>query len=302
MRAAREQQIGRFSAEQARQRFLEAYDVAMRDWPQPWDEQDVDTAYGSVHAFRYGPAEGAPIVLLHGSAGNSSNWYPQIAALGEHHPVYAIDTLDDPGRSVQRRPFTGEAANAAWLDETLAGLGLDGVHLVGASYGGWLALSLALHRPARLASITLIDPGGLQRVPLRFYANILAGAFATLAPKRTRPWFSRILANHALIMPPEHLDPVMIVARTWRTRRPPARPLKDDELRSIRVPVQVLIAGRSSLLRPKHALARARRLIPDVRAEIVPGAGHGLSLERPDLVNQRILNFIDAEPPRVESR
>jgi pimeloyl-ACP methyl ester carboxylesterase len=301
MRESRDQHTGHFSTEQARHRFLEAYDIAMRDWPQPWDGRDVETSYGTVHVFRYGPAEGAPIVLLHGSAGNSSNWYPQVAALGAHHPVYAIDTLDDPGRSVQRRPFTGEAANAAWLDETLAGLDLDGVHLVGLSYGGWLALALALHRPGRLASVTLIDPGGLQKVPLRFYANVLAGALATLAPKRMRPWLSRVLANHALVMPPQHLDPIMIVARTWRSRRPAPLPLSDDQLRSLRLPVQVLIAGRSSLLRPKLALARAQ-LIPGVRAEIVPGAGHGLPLEQPELVSQRILNFADTEHPHTQSR
>jgi pimeloyl-ACP methyl ester carboxylesterase len=293
--AAKQLRIGRFTSDEARERFLRAYHVAMEAWPQPRREYDVDTSFGTVHVHRYGPEQGSPIVLLHGSQGNSTNWYPQIAALGERHPVYSLDTIDDPGRSVQRRPVVGTAESAAWIDETLAALGLDGVHLVGISYGGFLATALALHRPDRLASVTLLDPGGLQKVPVKFYANLITGALATLAPRRTRPWFAARLANHALVLPPEQLAPVMIVARSWRTNRPAARRLDDDELRAITVPVQLLVAGRSSLLHPRRAVARAQALIPSVRTEIVTGAGHGLAMERPELVNQRILDFIAAQ-------
>ncbi|GIJ06996.1 alpha/beta fold hydrolase [Micromonospora andamanensis] len=292
MTATRDPGVGRFVNDQARERFLQAYDVAMRSWPQPRQEFDVETSFGTVHVHRHGAGPGAPVVLLHGAQGNSSNWYPQVAALGEHHPVYALDTIDDPGRSVQRRPVVGSAESAAWLDETLAALDLSDVHLVGMSYGGFLALAVAVHRPDRLASVTLLDPGGLQKVPVKFYANVLAGALATLAPRRTRAWFAHRLANHALIESAEQLAPVMIAARHWRTRRPAARRFDDDELRAIRVPVLLLVAERSSLLRPRQAVARARALIPSVRAELVRGAGHGLSLERPELVNRRVLDFI----------
>ncbi|WP_337999694.1 alpha/beta fold hydrolase [Streptomyces murinus] len=52
---------------------------------------------------------------------------------------------------------------ARWLDETLAGLGLDRVHLVGGSYGGWLALNQAHRRRDRLASVTLLDRAAWRR-------------------------------------------------------------------------------------------------------------------------------------------
>ncbi|MEV1329232.1 alpha/beta fold hydrolase [Micromonospora costi] len=290
----RQRRIPGFTSEQARQRFLDTYDIAMRAWPEPRHELDVDTEYGRTHVHRHGSAPGRPIVLLHGASGNSSNWYPQVAALGGGHTVYALDTIDDPGRSVPQRPLDNPVTRAEWLDQVLAGLRLDAVHLVGVSYGGWMALNQAVHRPARLASVTLLDPGGLQRVPVKFYANVLAGALAMLAPRRTRPLAARLLANQALLESDEQLAPVLQAARSWRTDRPAAPRLEDDELRRVAVPVQLLIAGRSSLLHPARALARARTLIPGVRAEIVPGAGHGLSLERPDLVNRRILDFVAA--------
>ncbi|MBD0735859.1 hypothetical protein BGM09_22455 [Streptomyces sp. CBMA29] len=61
------------------------------------------------------------------------------------------------------------------------------VHLVGSSYGGWLALNQAHRRSDRLASVALLDPGGLEKVGLRFFVWIVASLFATLAPKASRP-------------------------------------------------------------------------------------------------------------------
>jgi pimeloyl-ACP methyl ester carboxylesterase len=205
--------------------------------------------------------------------------------------VYSIDTIDDPGRSVLRRAVRDSTDNAAWIDQTLAGLGLDGVHLVGLSWG-WLALNQAVYRPGRLASVTALDPGGIETVPATFLVHMLLGVLLLATPAGLRPWPARRLALQALLMPAEQLRPVLLAARTWRGTRGLARRFDDDELGGIGVPVQILFAGRSSLLRPEWALARVRALIPDVRAEIVEGAGHGLPLERPECVNRRILDFV----------
>ncbi|MFG2917408.1 alpha/beta fold hydrolase [Kitasatospora sp. NPDC048298] len=285
--------VGHFVTESARAKFLAAYDRAMELWPSPRQELDVETAYGSVHVHRYGPATGDPIVLLHGHAGHPSNWYPQIAALGEHHPVYAIDTLDDPGRSVQRAVAAGSPENAAWLGEVLAGLALERVHLVGASYGGWLALNQAVHAPERLASVAPLDPGGIEKVPARFYVHLVAGLFGMLAPRPLRPAVGRLLANPALSAPREMTAPLMLALRSYKpSGRPPVRTFTDEELASIRLPVLVLVGRRSALLRPHRVVERVTRLIPGVRAEILERAGHGLNLEQPGTVNERLLGFI----------
>ncbi|GAA2722597.1 alpha/beta fold hydrolase [Actinocorallia aurantiaca] len=288
-------EIGRFTGETARERFLEAYDEAMRLWPDPRSGAEVETSYGTVYVHRYGPESGEPVVLLHGHGANASTWYPQIEALGERHPVFAVDTLDDPGRSVQSVLAAGSEDNARWLDEALAALDLEDVHLVGHSYGGWLALNQAIHAPGRLASVSLLDPGGLQKVPRRFYVNLVAGALAMGAPRRFRPRLARLLANSALVSPPELLRPAMLAARAFRpSARPPARPFTDEELRSVGVPVLALLAQRSVLLDPVSAGARLRSLLPSARVEIVPAAGHGLPLEEPRLVNERVLRFVES--------
>jgi pimeloyl-ACP methyl ester carboxylesterase len=289
--------VGHFVSEDARGKFLEAYDRAMELWPSPRRELDIETSYGTVHVHHYGPSEGEPVVLLHGHAGHPSNWYPQIAALGEHHPVYAIDTLDDPGRSVQRAVAAGSEENAAWLGEVLAGLGLERVHLVGVSYGGWLALNQAIRAPERLASIVPMDPGGIEKVPARFYVHMIGGLFGMLAPRSLRPAVGRLLANPALGAPREMIAPLMLAMRSYKPNtRPPARPFTDEELGAIRVPTLVLVGKRSALLRPRQVVERVTAQIPGVRAEILERAGHGLNLERPEAVNERLLGFIGAVP------
>ena len=59
---------------------------------------------------------------------------------------------------MQEKPITGPEDEAQWLDETLAGLGLERVHLMGVSIGGWTAVNYAARRPGRAASLVLLDP------------------------------------------------------------------------------------------------------------------------------------------------
>ncbi|WP_436791638.1 alpha/beta fold hydrolase [Yinghuangia sp. YIM S10712] len=94
-------------------------------------------------------------------------------------------------------------------------------------------------------------------------------------------------------MPRELLEPVMIGARSFGPQRSAARPFTDTELRRASVPMLVLLAGRSVLLHPERARDRVLTLVPHAEVEIVPGAGHGLPLEAPDLVNERILKFVE---------
>ncbi|SEQ98379.1 alpha/beta fold hydrolase [Actinokineospora terrae] len=76
------------------------------------------------------------------------SWYPHIADLAAHHDVYAVDTIGEPGHSVQTRALETADDLADWLTDLLAGLGHDKVHLVGLSRGGFLALTLAIRRSA----------------------------------------------------------------------------------------------------------------------------------------------------------
>jgi pimeloyl-ACP methyl ester carboxylesterase len=284
-------QLSHFTSESARERFLAAYDEAMKRWPEH-RTLDLPTEYGMTRVWSAGSDPRPPIVLLHGSQGTSANWWRMIHGLCADRSVYAIDTIDDPGGSVQTVDAKEASAKARWLDQVLDQLPTSKVHLVGVSYGGWLALNQAVRGSSRLQSVVLLDPGGLEKVPASFYAQMLLGLPAAVAPKRLRPWLARRLANPALVEPPDQLKPVMLAARTWRANRPAAAVVPDEELRTIDVPMLIVLAQRSVLLKPERARQRAEKEIPGIRTILMPGVGHGLILEEPNEVNRHILEFI----------
>ncbi|MFF3954168.1 alpha/beta fold hydrolase [Streptomyces sp. NPDC001890] len=296
--------IGRYVNDTLRDRYFAACDAVYALGAPARSETDVETAFGTTHVYRYGPTDPAaesrtPVVLIHGSGGCSAQWYPNTRALAAERPVYALDTPGDPGRSVHREPMWQPERAAQWMDEALDALGLDRVHLVGSSYGGWLVINQAHLRPGRLASVTALDPGGLEKVGLRFFVWIFASLFATSAPKALRPRLAAWLEQPVLIVP-ELRTMIRSGVRAFRIRRPAPLPLSDDQLATIRTPFHLIMGKRSLLVHPQRQLERVPRLIPGARAEIIAATGHGPQIDHPDLINARMLDFMkdtDAATP-----
>jgi pimeloyl-ACP methyl ester carboxylesterase len=277
----------------ARDKFMAAYQRAFARWPQPCEEFDVETATATtrVHAYRPHPA-GDPVVLLAGAGFNASAWYPHVAALSGNGPVYGIDLPGDPNTSIARALITPPQNCAAWLDELLGKLGDRPVHLIGFSYGGWIAMNQAIRAPGRVASITLLDPAGLTKLNARFWIWFSFAGLACLTPmplrRRLARWFD------TPTMADQELIPLMWAGlRGYHAEPKFPSVLTDDELRAISVPTLLVTGARSSLLTPAQARARGR-LIPNAEIAIVPGSHGGFN--RIDELNNRITAFIKAQP------
>ena len=284
--------VGSWVSEAAREKFMAAYEQAFALWPQPVEEFDIETATATtrVHAYRPHPG-GTPVVLLTGAGFNASGWYPHVAALAKHHPVYGIDMPGDPNPSVARAPLTPPASCAAWLDELLAQLSERPAHMVGLSYGGWVAMNQALRAPGRVASITLLDPAGLTRPDARFYRWLTISGLATLTPMPLRRHLARWL-DLPHMLEPELMTLMWAAIRGYRAE--PKKPgiLTDDELRAIDVPVLLVTGARSALLTPAQARARGS-LMPHAEVAVVPGSHGGFN--RIGELNDRIAAFIKAQ-------
>jgi pimeloyl-ACP methyl ester carboxylesterase len=289
---APEGEPGSWVSDAARAKFMAAYDRVFALWPQPREAFDIETATATtrVHAYRPHPG-GAPVVLLTGAGGNAAFWFPHVAALAEVGPVYGIDMPGDANPSVARALMTPPASCAAWLDELLGKLSDRPAHLVGFSYGGWVALNQAIRAPGRVASITLLDPAGLTRPDARFYRWLTISGLATLTPMPLR----RRLAGWLDL--PHMLEPELMTLM-WEAirgyRAEPKKPdvLTDDELRAIDVPVLLVTGARSALLTPAQARARGS-LMPHAEVAVVPGSHGGFN--RIDELNDQISAFIKAQ-------
>jgi pimeloyl-ACP methyl ester carboxylesterase len=295
--------VGSWVSEGARQKFMVAYERAFALWPQPQEDLDIETATATtrVHAYRPHP-NGPPVVLLTGAGFNASAWYPHVKALAEDGPVYGIDMPGDPNPSVWREPLTPPASCAAWLDELLSKLSDRPAHLVGQSYGGWVAMNQAIRAPGRVASITLLDPAGLTKLDARFWWWLSISGLATLTPVPLRRRLARWLDNPVMLQQ-ELMTLLWAGSRGYRMEPKFPDVLTDDQLGQIRVPTLLITGARSALITPKEARDRASHM-PHAEVAVVPGS-HG-SFDRIDALNDKMAAFIKAhatdnqaaQPPR----
>lgn len=291
-RTAVQNRLGHFVNEAARIRFMESYERAMQFWPSPREEFDVPTSFGSTRVYAHGAGDSRKpvVVLLHGQNATAASWHANVGPLAEHFAVYAVETLGEPGMSVQSEPIVHAEQSAEWLAEVLDRLGLTRVHLVGLSYGGWLAANHALRRGDQLASLTLLDPAAVfagVHLPTLLHAA-LAGLLGVDSVIRK---FIIKIRNGS--RPSEAQMRLLVDAmRTYRVRLPPPLRFGDADLRSIRVPSLVLFGAKSAMHNSHRAAERARRLLRDVRVNVLAGTGHGLPSERTETVNADIVAFV----------
>ncbi|GAA2645406.1 alpha/beta fold hydrolase [Paractinoplanes durhamensis] len=290
--------VGEFRNDQARDRFFTVYDdLVARLWPSASVDSDVVTSFGTTRVHRLGAGDETPFVLLPGSGGPSLMWHAYVGRLAASRPVIAIDLVGEPGPSVQTRAIDSGDEWSAWLDEVLTGLGVDRAHLVGTSYGGWIALRHALRSPDAVASLALLDPGGFGKVSRKFLIWIIACGLAGFAPRAIRHALARPLRNVAL----RDDDAMPLVKATFGFRRRhilPA-PLTDDELGRITTPTLALVGGHSQLYDAREVTARISARMPHAVAEIIPEASHDLALWRPDELAARIVTFAAGSPARA---
>jgi pimeloyl-ACP methyl ester carboxylesterase len=237
---------------------------------------------------------GPPLVFLHPAAG--PGWDPFLDALAERHTVYAPD-----------HPGTGETARDAihrvpslWdlvliYDELLDALGLDGVPLVGASFGGMMACEVAAHRRAAVSALVLLDPIGLWRddAPVAQYMTMTPDELAAVLFADPQGPVAQ-----AAMAPPADGDLAVALADTVWALGATGKfvwPIPDKglhrRLHRITAPALVVWGEHDRLVSPVYA-EEFRSRLADARVEIVPGAGHVPQLERLDVVGPMVLDFL----------
>jgi pimeloyl-ACP methyl ester carboxylesterase len=292
--------IGTFRDPAAEARYFAAYDHAMSRCPVPDEVLDVGTAHGTTRVYRFGGGDAPPLVLLPGLAATSACYADLLPVFAGTGPVYTVDTLGEPGRSVHRKPFTGHADRARCLDDVLGELGLGQVHLVGGSTGGWHCVNQAIHAPERLASISLLDP---TTVTVPFRRAVIASALlcAVVRTERALRWFvGRAVGRDALDRPEVRL--VLAGVREYLPRVPfPACP-PEDRLRALRLPVLALFAERSEVHDAAPAARRLSALVPHADVELRPGLSHAFPLPPAELAHfaARVLAFTGRRATTVD--
>ncbi len=273
-------------------RYFAAYDAVLAGWPLPVEPVDVPSPYGTTRVTMCGPADGRPLVLLHGGGATSTQWFANVARLGAASRVYAIDMIGDAGRSVHDgRAMRTVADLLDWLERVLGRLGVERTNLCGHSYGAWLALTYAVHAPDRVRRLVLLDPSSC-------FAGLRLAYRLRAVPLFARPSAARVRAFVDWETGGTSPDPTWLELMALSGEFPrsplvlPRRPAP-DRLRAMGVPTLVLLAERSRCHDVDRVARNARRLVPRAATVTLPGASHhNVPMVGAERFNDEVVDFL----------
>lgn len=249
---------------------------------------------------------GPTVVLLHGFTGSTSSWHSLAAALTPSYKVVMIDALGHGKSEAPTDPARYSLPNvAADFVAILDALELDQVALLGYSMGGRMALHIATVASDRLHSLILesASPGlaiEQERTARQHSDEALACHLETAGLEAfVNYWESIPLFASQRNLPVE----VQTEQRQQRFQNNPqglAQSLRGagtgmqtglwDKLPTLKVPT-LLITGELDTKYVEIGRQMSERLL-QAKLEVVPGCGHAVHLENPELFASLVLNFL----------
>jgi pimeloyl-ACP methyl ester carboxylesterase len=227
------------------------------------------------------------VILLPGLACDAGLWRAQLPALASRHRVHVSDVH-------QRCDSLPEMA-AQLLRELPVGRHV----LVGASMGGMVAMHAALQAPERVAALALLGTSARADTPelLRLRSDacelfaqgrmdevLRANVLFAFHPLHTR---GALVQDYLAML--QRAGAAQLVAQN---RAVMARADSRPDLPRIACPVLVA-CGEADLLTPPEHSREMACAIPDARLEVIPGAGHMLTMEQPARVQALLLDWLE---------
>jgi pimeloyl-ACP methyl ester carboxylesterase len=274
--------------------------TAAQLWPVPFENILVPTDFGSTFVRASGPKNAPPLVLLHGITATSMMWAPNVGAWSQDYRVYAVDIINDYGLSRNTKCIWRKQQLLQWLDQVCDGLGIhDKINLVGMSYGGWLAaLYAASIYGKRLHKLVLLAPGSpVLNMNWEFLKRSLGSTlFGGKAAEYLFTWLFADGVKHSerCVITMEDFGYFLYMGMQHFQRRffiYPG-PLAASAWKNVQVPVLFLVGEHEKLYDPEKAIRKIKRLVPTVSTQLIPEAGHDLTMVQAPLVNQAVLDFL----------
>jgi pyruvate dehydrogenase E2 component (dihydrolipoamide acetyltransferase) len=247
-----------------------------------------------INYLRLGEEAGPPIILVHGYGADLNTWMFNQPHLAQRHTTYAVDLPGHGGSDKQLKE-----GSIRELAEAIAGfmdrLQIERAHLVGQSLGGAAVLQLAIDRPQKAASLTLISSAGLgEEINMPY----IEGFIHASGRKDLKPELEKLFADPGLVsrdmindvLKYKRMDGVDQVLRGIAGSAfagGKQSVVLRDKLSAVKAPVQVIFGAKDQIIPAKHA----EGLSGNVTVRIIPGASHMPHMEAASEVNRLILEL-----------
>jgi pimeloyl-ACP methyl ester carboxylesterase len=283
-----------FKSPEVEAEYNSVYETALKLWPVTYDEFYAPTRLGETHVITSGSKDAPPLFLFQPTGAGAIIWYRNAAALSQHCRLYAFDTIGEVNKSILTCPIKSNLDFIEWIADLLSELKIERTDIVGNSFGGFLTLSTALHLPDRVKRAVVISPAASFMTMWPTFWHLFIPAHV-LAPRIGSE--RMILSAYAWMWQGLPADDCIlqlrnITALNGLPRHGPPAVFTDDELRKIQTPIFLLIGDHEVIYNPQKVICRAMRLLPNLKAEIVPNANHNAQYTASEFVNNKILDFL----------
>ncbi len=279
--------------------------------------EGVSHHFADVGGLRMHYAEagaGEPLVMLHGWPQHWYQWRHQIPVLAQHFRVICPDLrghgwTDAPPRGYDKRTL------AADVVRLLDVLGLDRIRLMGHDWGGWCGFLICVEHPQRVERFLALNiPLPWGKTDLRtiaaswrfWYMAMIASPFGAWiirnhssflryilreTSSRKEVWTDELLDVYTdVIREPARARASQQLYRTFLLREFPALGMRRYVRGRLTTPSKLLFGVEDFAISPAF-LRGYEPYVDDFELEKVPDAGHFIGEDRPELVNQRALEF-----------
>lgn len=281
--------------------------------------QEINHRYVTARGVRFhlaeaGPADGEPLVLLHGFPQHWYLWRHLLPQLAATHRVLAFD-LRGCGWSEAPKHGYGTPNLAEDVIAVLDALGIGAATIVGHDWGGWVGFVAAVRHPERVRALVSVNMTHLWPVHRRMLPNLWRMWHTAFIE---HPPIGRLVLRHTgfagFLLRHWSADPTLWDREDPRIYtdllRDPARaraveqvnaayvwqeifghPLGRYRKARLRVPT-LIIGGERDVVIPPPVLEGGERHADDVRVVVLPGGGHLLPEEQPATVAEEVLRFL----------
>ncbi len=266
---------GIFRDPAARERMQGHYDRFLARLPEPAERTTVPTRHGDTHVVSWGPPDAPPLLCLHGAVAGAPHAVYEIRGLMSDYRIIAPDIVGQSVASAEVRPAFDAEGFGGWADDLMDGLSLPRAHVLGVSWGGAVALQIAVHAPQRIDRLALLVPASLVSGSAWRAFIEMGWPMLRWRLRPTRAHLESMLRATLTTLDPLWVD-FMGDAFTSVKMDFSAPPLvKTEELARFDRPTMVIAAEHDLSFPGAALLRRARQVFPNLtEAHLIEGSKH----------------------------
>ena len=281
-----------YTSPENRAQLMAIYDQKASYWPSETEDLWIETIYGNVHVLAVGSRENPPVVMLHAASMGAHSWAENLDPLLDHYRVYAIDNIGEGNKSKLKDALVYPNSSediADFYASLLDSLGVEKVHLFGASNGGYIAQVLTSYHPERVRSLSLCGPMGLTQLTNGSVFRMMLSSMYPL--QGIRDMVTKWAIGEDPYVADKYGDWFDCAMRATIPSVAKPIPMTTEQKQEMNLPVLLFLGTEDKIVGDAETAKMAGEEFPAVQIELLE-SGHLIAVEEREHVNAAIAEFL----------